>query len=62
MALTSWGARAAGEPQDRTEARVAGTGPNDNLRAENGKLLSSADNGVAWLPLATFRKNYKKNP
>lgn len=60
MSLTSWGSRAAGEPQDRTESRAAGAGPNDNLRTENGKALSAADNGVSWTKIATWRKTYKK--
>lgn len=60
MSLTSWGSRVASEPQDRTEARAAGSGPLDNLRTENGKHLDSADNGVNWLKIGAWRVKYKK--
>lgn len=58
MSLTSWSTRAAGEPISRTEERAAGVGPTDELRTENGKPLSTADNGVSATKLAKWRVTY----
>jgi hypothetical protein len=60
MAQTSWGSRATAEPQDRTESRAAGYGPNDQLRSDNGVVLSSADNGTSAAKVAVWRVKYKK--
>lgn len=60
MAQTSWGTRASAEPQDRTESRAAGYGPNDQLRSDNGVVLSSADNGASAVKVAAWRAKYKK--
>jgi len=59
MTLTSWGSRAAGEPESRTESRAAGDGPTDELHTENGKPLSSRDTSHDGL-LAAWRKTNKK--
>lgn len=61
MALTSWGTRAASEPVSRSESRAAGDGPNDQLRAENGKPLSSRDTSHDNL-VALWRKTYWRVP
>ena len=59
MALTSWGSRASSEPESRTESRAAGDGPSDELRAENGKALSSRDTSHDG-KVASWRNTYKK--
>jgi len=60
MAQTSWSTRAAAEPQDRTESRAAGYGPNDQLRTDNGVALSTADNGASATKVGTWRATYKR--
>lgn len=59
MSLTSWSTRSSSEPEARTESRAAGDGPNDNLRTENAKALSSRDTSLDG-KLATWRNTYKK--